>query len=176
MTQAVIYHAVPEDMQGTVLYPRNELAKIYPKLAAVYTAQYKGREEMAATHIPTLDCNWGDVLFMSPVHPQVVIDTMRAHGAPANFKLRAYEVPVDMLDLDKLTIMITVALGDDGKQFVPYDDTKLQQWQNIPQITLDYYDKMVALGEQPFTYGGIPHFLYKGTLDVSNLAIIETNT
>ena len=111
---------------------------------------------------------------MSPVHPQVVIDTMREHGAPVDFNLRAYEVPIDTLDLDKLTVMVTVALGEDGKQFVPYDESKLAEWQQIPQITLDHYDKMVALGEQPFTYGGIPHFLYCGTINVSDLAIIET--
>jgi len=175
MTRSVVYHAVPENMQGTVLYPRNELAKSHPEMAAAYTEKYVGREEVAETHIPTLDCNWGDVLFMSPVHPQTVIDTMRVHGAPTDFRLQAYKVPIDMLDMDKLTVMVTESLGDDGKRFLSYDQKHLKSWQTIPQITLDHDDKMVARGEQPYTYGGIPHFLYKGSIDITGLNIVETH-
>lgn len=175
MTKAVVYHAVPENMQGSVLYPRNQLAKLYPELAAEYTAAYAGREEVASQHIPTLGCNWGDVLFLSPVHPQLVIDTMRDHGAPVDFKLEAYQVEIDTLDQSKLTVMLTVGLGDDGKQFVPYDASRLAEWRQIPQISRDHYDKMVALGEQPFTYGGIPHFLYRGTIDIIGLPVVKTS-
>lgn len=175
MTRLVIYHAVPEAMQGTVLYPRNELRKLHPELAVQYDASYAGREDVAIQPIPTLNCNWGDVLFFSPVHPQTIIDELRRAGCPTDFKLRAYEVPLDRLEVSKLTVMVTVALDGDGKRFVSFDPAMLEEWQRIPPITLDYYRRMAAQHEQPFTYGGIPHFLYKGMLDTAGLKVVKTS-
>lgn len=175
MTEMVIYHAVPPKMQGSILYPRNELRALHPELAAEYDASYEGREEVAATYIPTLDCRWGDVLFMSAVDPQNVIDTMREYGCPVDFQITAYKIPIRLLDLDKLTVMLTVGLGDGGKRFVPFSPKSFAEWQQIPQITRDHYAKMTAKGEQPFTYGGIPHFLYKGSVDTTDLETVVTH-
>ena len=170
----VIYHAVPDGMVGDILYPLNVLRDIESDLAALHDAKYEGREEVARTVIPTLSCGWGDVLFMSAVHPQTVIDTMLAAGCNVDFSITAYEIPLQMLDMECLTVMETIALGNDGKRFVPFELESLATWQKIPQITTDHYTNMAAKGEQPFTYGGIAHFLYKGTIDVRGLKTVST--
>jgi hypothetical protein len=52
-------------------------------LPEVYVAQikkYEGRERLLEKKIPVLDCLWNDVLHLSPLNPQVVLDCWKQNG------------------------------------------------------------------------------------------------
>src|SRR5687767_14788723 len=75
-----VYHLQPKNLVGSVLYPLNALRDQYPALYAQHAAKYTGRESMLERHIPILGCLWNDVLFFSPVHPQLIKSTCEEVG------------------------------------------------------------------------------------------------
>ncbi len=59
-----LYHSVPRDLQGAMLYPLNVLARLYPGLYEEQLKKYVGREHIPRQQIPGLGCAWGDVLHL----------------------------------------------------------------------------------------------------------------
>ena len=66
---AFIYHKVPADMSGNILYPLNVMEKINPEIYEKAVKKYEGREYLMREVIPWLNCLWNDVLHFSIVHP-----------------------------------------------------------------------------------------------------------
>lgn len=71
-----LYHFVPENMQGTVLYPLSELKHKFPKLFDKQEAKYLGRESVKETLVPGLG-SWNDVIHLSPIEPKKVLAAMK---------------------------------------------------------------------------------------------------
>ena len=65
---SAIYHLVPRELRGTLLYPLNQLKSVFPDLAAQHFTKYYDRADLPSTPIPPLQCLWNDVLMFSPVH------------------------------------------------------------------------------------------------------------
>ena len=168
-----LYHFVPDDMHGTILYPLNQMRDKLPELFDKQAAKYAGREDVQDTVIPGLG-TWNDVIHLSPIDPKKVIAALRECGAPADFTWKAFQIDVSTLDPAKLVIMTTLKDGDKYvKEFLPFTEENYQQNCELPEITKQHYRDSVAKGEQPLTYAGAPHVLYKGTIDTSNVKIIE---
>lgn len=75
-----LYHRVPENMLGTIIYPGNMLVQKNPKMAYVME-KYKNRASLVQSIIPGLDCLWNDVIFLSATHPKRLTDSLIAAGA-----------------------------------------------------------------------------------------------
>jgi len=56
-----LYHRVPADLKGHILYPLNQLKSIYPSLYDTKATTYQGREAVMQARIPLLNCLWNDV-------------------------------------------------------------------------------------------------------------------
>ncbi len=67
-----LYHRVPPHMEGTILYPLNQLKDIHPKLYAQEVKKYEGRERLLLAEVQPLHCLWNDVLHMTAVSPDEV--------------------------------------------------------------------------------------------------------
>src|ERR1700733_16337244 len=89
---AYLYHVVPPNMTGTTLYPLNMLKDIHPEIFQVQAKKYEGRKrDDMAERIPSFDCLWNDVLFLTAAHPTEVKQALREAGHPANFRLIAFQ-------------------------------------------------------------------------------------
>ena len=65
-----LYHRVPDNFQGTTLYPLNDLKDILPDIYTRHISKYEGRAHIVERHIPIFDdCLWNDVVFLSAVEP-----------------------------------------------------------------------------------------------------------
>lgn len=53
-----------------------------------------------------------------------------------------------------------------------YNPENLARFSLVPETTKDYYRETIKKGERPFLYYGVPHIIYKGTLDVTGLPIV----
>lgn len=167
-----LYHFVPENMQGTVLYPLNELKHKHSELFDKQEAKYHGREEVKETLVPGLG-GWNDVIHLSPVDPKKVITALAEAGAPADFSWKAWRIDASTLDQSKLIIMVTHKNGSAyTKEFLPFTEENYLMHNEVPEITKQHYREAEAKGEQPFTYGGAPHVFYKGVIETKDLEII----
>ena len=161
-----LYHHVPDEMQGSVLYPLERLKVRDPALWARHVEKYKDRSGLLKSRIPILDCLWGEVLFFSPVHPQKICNALRKAGI--NKTIRCFEVPARLLCRNSAVMLPTL---EDGRIFVSYAACSVNRYTEIPQHTIDYYRS--CGGEMPLLYHGVPQILHRGTLNIAGLRIVE---
>lgn len=159
-----LYHHVPADMQGSVLYPLEKLKERAPTLWVKQVKKYEGRQGLLKCRIPPLNCLWGEVLFFSPIHPQKICDALRRAGIHRS--MRCFEIPAHLLSKEK-----TVVMFSEVKEFISYTAEAIELYAEIPQHTIDYYRS--CAGEMPFLYHGVPQILHRGTFNIAGLRIVE---
>lgn len=121
-----LYHMVPKNMSGTVLYPLNQFRERMPEVYAAHVAKYAGREAVMAQRIPNLDCLWNDALHFTAVDPVVIREALREAGAQEGVSWKFYR-----------------------------------------------NRRMIVKGERLLLFHCVPHILYKGSLDVTNIPVVE---
>ena len=169
-----LYHGIPEDMKGDSLIPLNEMMSVDPELRAKYLEKYKGREEILERKIPLLDCLWNDVVQLLPLHPKKLFELQQQLGIVEEIPdYSYYQIDVSQLDPNKTVIYFKTAVGEENVTVKWLSDVNLDDLQNIPPATVDYYKSMTGTGEPVFNYQFVPHIVHKGKVDVSNAKIIS---
>lgn len=167
---AYLYHVVPPDMRGTVLFPLNTLRDVYPDLYGVKAQKYRGREQVMTFRVPTLNCIWNDVLFLLAVGPQELRRAFQWVGLTR--QLRFYRVDPAQLSVANTTVMTRMNTND-PRAFEPFDPNDLERHAVIPEATYAHWKRASSGTERLFWWLHIPHIMYKGAIDVSNAPIVE---
>lgn len=166
---------VPQDQIGTTLYPLNQLRDIDPQIYTQKASKYTGREHVMGRHIPILNCLWNDVLHLSPIPPhELKVALLEAGMEDRQFSY--YQIDPTSLASDK-TVIYEHKTTDrivvpDVSEFVLYEIEKLPTLAHIPAWTKQYYAEQYSVGQKPLRFLGIPHILYKGTIDTTALTIV----
>jgi hypothetical protein len=173
-----VYHRVPVNLNGSVLYPLNQLKQIYPDVAEVQLKNYQGREALLSQPIPLLNCLWNDVLHFSPVHPTKIKAAMEEAGHIFGYsRWRFFEMDAAFFSPSNTVIWEYRErhrkrfLIDESECF-PYEPHLLDRYTKVGEWTRRYYAE-VKPGFRVLPYVGIAHVLYKGHLDVEEVKIIE---
>lgn len=169
-----VYHRVPENMVGEILYPMNRLNEVSGKLYKLYKDGYEGREILLKREIPYLNCLWNDVLHCLPLHPKTVITAMKQEGVnnPEIQKFKYFQIDTDK-DIDIEKAVVYFRNGSNDIEFKRAKDVSLKKLSSVPDIARQNYRDVVRTGEPLFPYHGIPHFLYEGAIDTKGLDIIS---
>ncbi len=164
-----LYHGVPEDMKGDSLIPLNQMLAVDADLRDSYLQKYKGREEILERKIPLLDCLWNDVVQLLPLNPKVLFDCQLELGLiTAIPEYRYFEIDLTMLEPEKAVVYFKTAPGEENVTVRWLKDVDLDELQEIPRATREYYETMVGTNEPVFNYQFVPHVVYMGSIDVSN--------
>jgi hypothetical protein len=172
-----VYHLVPEKVQGDVLYPLTTLKKKFPKVYLKEIERYKNRKEVLKKKIPFLNCLWNDVLHFTPVNPKKIKSALLKEG----FKLpkeKWYKINAKLLGPNKSIIYLYKYKKDVSEytsedNFVKYNPNKISQFNKIPLRTVEYYRELIKNRNRPLRFHFIPHVFLKGSLDISNVPVIE---
>lgn len=153
-----IYHILPPNLEGSVLYPLNELKNIKPQVYAAHAKKYEGREDLMDFIIPHLNVKWNDVLFFSAINSAI-------------FNLNYNKIPITDLPEDK-TVVYLYNNTDVNKitkleQIVKLDYKKYKEPQELSQISLDYYDDCIKNNKKILNFVGVPHIMFSASLDIS---------
>ncbi len=166
-----LYHWVPKNMQGEVLYPLNKLKEIYPDVYKEHVLKYEGREKVMDQRIPSLNCLWNDVLHFSAVHPSLIKQALVQAGRTEPFDIEYFEIDPHLLDPNNTIVYLykhqNILNKFDDDNFTIYDPDNIAQYSEVPQLTKDYYTEMIREGKKPLHYHMVPHILYKGPLNVN---------
>ncbi len=170
-----IYHIVSRKPSGNRLYPLAQIKDIDPNLYADMMSKYQGRERVLAMVIPQLGCRWDEVLHMAAVHPHEVAGGLAEAGLQHNFLY--YEI--DPATLDQAKLIVYPNIDREGNRiyhlkpedFTTFDPSELDKWAHVPRETIDYYKKNTIEGKKVLTFRHIPHILYKGSVDITNLEL-----
>ncbi|HYF28924.1 MAG TPA: hypothetical protein VEA36_00985, partial [Candidatus Paceibacterota bacterium] len=142
-----LYHAIPRNMSGTVLYPLNALKDVDSSLYEAHAAKYEGREHLMEERIPLLDCRWNDVLFLTAVSPVRFRAAYESTGYVRERPFRAYAIDVATLDQSRLAALTEMELNKPVR-YEPFDPARYRDYATIPEATLDYWRAQRACGEE----------------------------
>ncbi len=172
-----LYHWVPENLRGDILFPLNVLKDRYPDIYAEHAEKYSWRPHIMEQKIPILNCLWNDVLHFSVVHPNLVKQALIEAGDTRPFNLELFEVDPHLLSPENTIVFLHKELDITQKMneenFASYNPDQLQEYAIISERTKKYYREMFASNKEPLLYSGVPHVLYKGSLNISGLKIIK---
>jgi hypothetical protein len=171
-----LFHAVPNKMIGTVLYPLNGLEHFDHETWLREREKYAGREQVLELCVPPLDCLWNDVLHLSPVHPADIISALGDAGLEP-LRRRFFEIDASDLDSTRTVVFVNrradAADALDGSQWKPFRAEALGKLSIFNEASRRYYRECARDGRRPLLWGHLPHVLYRGTLDTRALRIIE---
>jgi hypothetical protein len=171
----MVYHGIPEDMEGTKLVPLNVMFARRPDLYEKYLEKYKGREEILERRIPLLDCLWNDVVQLLPLHPRQLFELQQKLGLIEQVPDYHYnEIDASVLDSTRTVVYFKTAPGEENITVKWLKDVNVDELQEIPAATVEYYESMVNTGETVFNYQFVPHIVYMGDIDISSANTITT--
>jgi hypothetical protein len=101
-----IYHLVPKDMRGDILYPLNKLNNVYPDLFKKAAKKYEGRELLRELRIPVLDCLWNDVLHFTAVHPKKIKNALAEAGIPIQRSFECFEIDPKAFEAENTIVFL----------------------------------------------------------------------
>lgn len=167
-----LFHLQPLDMRGRVLMPLNQLKLLLPQVYEREVRKYAGRQLTLEYELPIGDgCRWGDVLFLTAVDPREVFQAYDQAGLIRQQRPRAcYVIRPERLAPQHTAVM---TWEDGDRRFSAYDPLHLDDYAVLPQATRDYYARQYERGRPALLFQGVPHVLYRGTLDVSNTPLIK---
>lgn len=168
-----IYHWVPKDLRGNILFPLNILKDTQPDLYEKEAGKYVGREFVMQQRIPVLDCLWNDVLHFSSVHPSHIKEALIEAGKTPPVDMEFFEIDPHLLNPENTIVYLYkhITMADKLKEnnFTKYNPDEIKQYSSLPQETKDYYKETISQGKRPLLFHKVPHILFKGSLDISNL-------
>jgi len=162
-----VYHRVPNNMEGTIIYPLNVLKNEKPNLYEEYVKKYSERKEILNVRIKPLNCFWNDVIFFSPVHPNEILRELEKVGFSKYPTSRWFKIPLSKLEIKDLAVNIS------RDKFELFKLEMLNKINFLPEQTKTYYQTCFEHNKQPLILAYAPHLLYKGVLDISDLEVIE---
>lgn len=176
-----VYHFKPKNMVGDLLIPLNQLRDKHPKTYAEHVTKYKGREKLLEETIPLLNCLWNDVLHISPIHPQIVIDTWRQEGlysyAGIPEQIEVYKIPVDLLKEE--TTVCYQSFNFDFNSYNPeldkfwsFQSSLFQEQTKVDPKQLDIWKSDYNAGRMFMWYSHTMHILAKQEIDITSCELI----
>ena len=159
-----LWHHVPQNMQGSLLWPLRALEEVSAEVAGVQRAKYAGREHIANLHVPLLDCRWDEVVFFSPIHPDTIHDAVRSAGGTTRAG-HAYEIDMQTLKDHELIWFDPKKAGPNGaltpESVWPVEQSTYRA-QPLSGRAPHYYKRCVDAGRQPLLLGTELHVLARG--------------
>lgn len=170
-----LYHRVPPNMTGTVLYPLNQLKEKDQGVYESHVRKYEGRQRLMGFTVPVLGCLWNDVLFMSAVPPEVFCEAYYGAGFPRRRPMQFYRIDAEALDQSKLVVLTKMHINQ-PQEYAPFNLADFEQYASIPQETLEYWAKEKEQGNtRPLLWMHIPHIMYWGSIETLGLEIVSVN-
>jgi hypothetical protein len=171
-----LYHKVPKELEGNILYPLNQLKTILPHTFEKELEKYKGREALLQVEIPFLNCFWNDVLHLTAVPPIEVKSALIKAGQTPDFEMNYFQIDPKMLTAEKAIVYLYTQKSfqdiSEEKNFKPYAPTEVYKYSQMPQKTTEYYKQLIDQRKRPLLYHLIPHILYQGSINTENLRIV----
>ncbi len=184
MSDQIVYHAFRGQLIGDTLVPLSMLRHRY-SLRPLYEQQlekYIGREQLLDVCIPSLDCTWKEVLFLSAIPPSEVLDQVANAIQEVNhlvtegfttFRASWQSLSLHLSNLDPSCLAVYFPKQGYPKEhdFLPFSQDLWDRLTNFPAWTKQYYRTILREGQTPLYWNGLPHILYKGEIAIDRGAI-----
>jgi hypothetical protein len=176
-----VYHFKPQGMIGDFLVPLNNMQETHPDVYAEQMKKYKGSEQMLKQKIPMLNCLWNDVLHLSSINPQIIINTWREKELYEQAKLpkeiEVYKIPIDLLDEE--TTICFQSLNYDFYEYTPelekyskFNKATFQEQTIVEPKQLEVWKNDTKAKRVMLWYSNTMHVLAKQQIDTRSCELI----
>lgn len=178
MAGEVVFAAMRHRLIGKTLLPLNRMTELlgYSDVCQEALKKYEGREWLCKKRIPPLDCEWLDVVFLSPVHPRLVFDEVLAavrDVKPEDVELflsfrqcwRFVAIPIEDLDVSRVTLYMPDE-NLEGGHFASLGDCPWGEYCTISEEARALYRDELRNGKTPLYWARLWHVLYRGVVSL----------
>lgn len=178
----MLYHRVPKGLVGEELYPLNELKTVYPEIAKFQLQKYRNRMGLTEQRIPSTNWLWNDVIHFSPVHPEKVVNQLTKCGFSKSIQSYWFEIEPSEFNFNQTNSLVFLHNREKSdftfneSEFEVYDESRISLYTEVPEHTTRYFEQSIRQGINPLMFGGIPHILHYGSINIGNVRIIEVSS
>ncbi|PJD95020.1 MAG: hypothetical protein CK425_09755 [Parachlamydia sp.] len=181
-----VYHFRARNFLGDWIVPLNMMPYLegFTEIHQQAIAKYQGREELLKLVIPTLNCLWNDVVFLSPLHPHKHYEAYTKMGFTPR-KRQFFKIPIDVLKEKRTTVFkwmsypLDDSIHDTIDSYCAIDFAKYQEMKQLPHDTEEFYrlnfDPANPDLYPPFNFYRIPHILCQDPIDLLDERITIIN-
>jgi hypothetical protein len=157
-------------VRGDEILPLNQLRDRYPDLYEVHFRKYADRPHRTRTPVYPLDCTWGDVVFLSPVHPAPIFAALQESGRIGPVTLDYWTLDADLLDPAQTCILLKrhdpQMRPQPPEDFIPYSPEAVASLSTPSERALQRLRSLNAT-EPLYPWADIPHVLHRGPIPLS---------
>ncbi|MEU4190598.1 hypothetical protein AB0E69_01770 [Kribbella sp. NPDC026611] len=157
-------------IRGDEILPLNELRVRYPDIYQHEVAKYSARPETVDNPVHRLGCRWGDVVFLSTVHPAPIFAALRESGRIGSATIDYWTLDADLLDPARTCILLKRHDPEHRPQppedFIPYSPEAVAALSTPSERALQRLRSLNAT-EPLFPWADIPHVLHRGPIPVA---------
>lgn len=165
----ILYKAA-STVRGDEILPLNQLRDRYPDLYEVHFRKYTDRPHRVRTPVYPLDCTWGDVVFLSPVHPAPIFAALHESGRIGPATLDYWTLDADLLDPARTCILLKrhdpQMRPQPPEDFIPYSPEAVAGLSTPSERALHRLRTLNAT-EPLYPWADIPHILHRGPIPLS---------
>ncbi len=178
-----IYHGVPNNFEGKILYPLFSLRENFPSLFDAEIKKYDDhpkRKELPFKRISKLNCPRGEVLHFSPIHPTLIFQALKTVFPDGNRSVKFFKIPI--IRAQGLSIAL-FDMNREGYEFGiedpdhVFDLVSVESYREIkvvPQEAYTFFNEWKERGERGApAWGKIPHIFIRGPINVTECDIID---
>ena len=167
-----LYHGTRQDVIKNKIVPFSKLFNSIENLEVGKKEKNFRAYERKNQKVEILNCLRKDVIFLTPILPEILNDEMKRRVGCGFEKSEFYKVGMDKLDKEKMCIYLAFDQEEEGKFFPVNDDTlaHFDEYKNYSQDAKDYWDNitMNSKGENPNLLAGTYLFLYQGEISIED--------
>lgn len=168
-----LYHMVPPNIVGNHLLPLNQLRGVNLSIYEDSAQKYTWRKHLMEEKIPTLDCLWNDVIFLTAVHPDDLVQALWEAGRQYRFPTGFFQIDLAMLEPHLLTVYLFSRADSNTRKYVSLKPEDVSKYAIVPETTKIYFKEEISAGRHPLLFRNIPHILYKGPICIDGLPIVH---
>lgn len=184
-----VYHRRLDNFVGDWIVPLN-MMPYTDGLLGIYKqaiSRYQGREYLLTRIIPTLNCLWNDVIFLSPLHPNHHYKEYKRIGFTAR-RIQFFKIPIEVLEEKRVTVKKWLSyrkyppehpIHEAIDSYCAFDLSHYQEMDELPNDTKEFYmqsfDPANPALYPPFNWYRIPHILCQDSIDLLDERITIIN-
>jgi hypothetical protein len=158
------------DIRGDEILPLNQLRERYPDIYERELAKYAARPETLRNQVYPLSCCWGDVVFLSPVHPAPIFAALRESGRIGPVVIDYWTLDAELLDPARTCILLKrhdpQLRPQPPEDFIAYSPETVAALSTPSERALQRLRTLNAT-EPLYPWADIPHVLHRGPIPLS---------